>query len=342
MPRQLQPLLRSFQSIPTIDISPFVEEDQCESKKLEVAKQLDSACRSCGFFYVKGHGVRKELTDDVLGLAADFFEQPQEVKDTIAMSNSPGTFRGYQRMGENVTQGQADQHEAIDFFRENPSDATSDQLLFPFGKNQWPEGGNTADFRRRYQEYVREMRRVGTAVMRGLALGLKLPEKYFDPMYDDSFWVMRCIHYPPRPPSESTDQGCGAHTDYGCLTIICSDGSRGALQAMNTDGEWVSGDPVEGAFIMNLGDMLNIWTDGLYKSTPHRVLATSSTSTIRPTVGRISVPFFFEPNYDTQVTPLAVCCDETGGPKHAPQIYGEHLEKKVFSNFTPGAGGKST
>jgi isopenicillin N synthase-like dioxygenase len=177
------------------------------------------------------------------------------------------------------------------------------------------------------------MRRVGTAVMRGLALGLNLPEKYFDPMYEDSFWVMRCIHYPPREGKDAInklssddimDQGCGAHTDYGCLTMINSDGTCGALQAMNTDGEWITADPIEGALIMNLGDMLHIWTNGLYRSTPHRVLATSSTSNIRPTLGRISVPFFFEPNYNTEVAPLSICCAETSSePKFKPQMYGE-------------------
>jgi len=108
---------------------------------------------------------------------------------------------------------------------------------------------------------------------------------------------------------------------------VNADDVRGALQARNTRGEWVAADPVQGAFLMNIGDMLSLWTNGLFQSTPHRVL--------RPPEARVSVPFFFEPNYDAAVSPIPSCVAATGGRPITtkPVIYGEHLEGKVFSNF---------
>ena len=169
--------------------------------------------------------------------------------------------------------------------------------------------------------------------MRCMAVGLGLPKTYFDEYYDDSFWVLRVIHYPPTQPhssssSKSKDLGCGVHTDYGCLTMIHAEDTPGCLQAMTTKGDWVTVEPVPGAFVCNVGDMLARWTNGIYRSTPHRVL--------RP-VGRrrISIPFFFEPNYTATIAPLSECCEETGKPpKFAPIMYGDHLLSKTSTNFS--------
>ena len=168
-----------------------------------------------------------------------------------------------------------------------------------------------------------------------MAVGLGLPKLHFDKFYDDSFWVLRVIHYPPKAKEREEDGddngglGCGVHTDYGCLTMIHAEDTPGCLQAMTTKGEWVTIEPVPGAFICNVGDMLARWTNGLYRSTPHRVL--------RPSGGRrrISIPFFFEPNYNAVIAPLPECCDATGKPpRFAPIVYGDHLLAKTNSNFS--------
>lgn len=134
--------------------------------------------------------------------------------------------------------------------------------------------------------------------------------------------------------------GCGEHTDCtstlnclsdqrtnlmcvdGCLTFVNCDEVTGALQVKNRQGVWVAADPVPGAFIVNVGDMLNHWTNGAYKSTPHRVNNVGG-------CGRVSVPFFFEPNYDARIKPL-----EAFGAKDGFEVtFGEHLSKRVLSNF---------
>jgi len=119
---------------------------------------------------------------------------------------------------------------------------------------------------------------------------------------------------------------CGEHTDYGCLTILNQDSTRCALQVLRKDGEWVYANPIPGAFVVNIGDMIETWTNGLYKATLHRVINTMKNY-------RVSVPFFFEPNFDATVAPLPSCCSPDNPPKYPSVMYGDHLLSKVNSNF---------
>jgi len=171
-------------------------------------------------------------------------------------------------------------------------------------------------------------------------------DRYFEPFYSDPYWLIRLIHYPWRVGGD--ELGCGEHTDYGCLTLILADDTPGALQVLGrSSNEWLQVDPVSGAYTCNIGDMLARWTNGLFVSTPHRVICplmpTSRTGNVDfdkqgdavPLAsGRLSVPFFFEPNYQAIVAPLAECCALTGEePKYDPIMYGDHLLSKVTSNF---------
>ena len=165
--------------------------------------------------------------------------------------------------------------------------------------------------------------------MRGFALGLQLPEDHFDPYYTTSFWGMRLIRYPPALPTPPEDggTGCGEHTDYGCLTVVNQDPNHPeSLQAMKRDGEWVNVPPIDGHFPVNIGDMLSRWTNGRFRATPHRVMPTEG-------LERVSVPFFFEPNYDTRVEPLQCCVEPGCVPDFEAVVYGDHLLKKTSTNF---------
>ena len=161
------------------------------------------------------------------------------------------------------------------------------------GVNQWPR--YPEGFREVYEEYVARMLELGTAVVRAMGVALfgqeedgdqdrgKGKGEVFVNATRKSWWVMRAIGYPPLPPpragSEKVDDdgegevSCGAHTDYGCLTLLLADETRGALQVQARDGSgWIAADPVEGAFVVNIGDMMERWTNGLWKSTRHRVV----------------------------------------------------------------------
>ena len=255
------------------------------------------------------------------------------------MSNGDGA-RGYQVIGDNVTEGKRDWHEALDWYRPNIDgeplsplslEASSERERNPpyellQGMNAWPS--SSPGFREVYEEFIDKMLVLGTAVVRamGMALGEGM-EEVFVANTRRSFWVMRAIGYPPLPTerdgSREEDEGvsCGAHSDYGCVTLLLSDGTKGALQAWVKDGleerKWVDVDPVEGALVVNIGDMMARWSGGRWRATRHRVVH-------RGQGYRVSVPFFFEPDWSARVP---------GAEGEGEVVYGEYLSQKVERNF---------
>jgi len=173
---------------------------------------------------------------------------------------------------------------------------------------------------------------------------------------DDSFWVLRVIGY-PQLADDHDGFSCGAHKDYGCLTFLYADTTPSALQVFRLTrkpdgtrkGEWINADPIPGCIVVNIGEMWEIWSHGLYKSTLHRVIHRGKNY-------RISIPFFFEPNFDALVKPLPAAlrmleressqefsdngsCQEIAKKKvYSPVSYGQFLLKKVGSNFATGKG----
>ncbi|KAF8458216.1 hypothetical protein BDZ91DRAFT_743282 [Kalaharituber pfeilii] len=133
-------------------------------------------------------------------------------------------------------------------------------------------------------------------MMRAMSLALHpFPprEDLFVPYLQAPFWVMRIIGYPPLANSEHVGVSCGEHSDYGCTTFLLADDTKGALQVRAKDGSWLGADPIEGAYVVNIGDMVEAWTNGLWKSTRHRVVHKGNGY-------RVSVPFFFEPDWNAR------------------------------------------
>ncbi|KAK2357044.1 2-oxoglutarate (2OG) and Fe(II)-dependent oxygenase superfamily protein [Trifolium repens] len=127
--------------------------------------------------------------------------------------------------------------------------------------------------------------------------------------------------------SINQNKSSGAHTDYGLLTLLNQDDDINALEVRNLSGEWISAPPVPGTFVCNIGDMLKIYSNGLYESTLHRVINNSSKY-------RVSVVYFYETNFDTVVEPLDTYKTRTkGDTKFERAVYGEHLIGKVLTNF---------
>jgi isopenicillin N synthase-like dioxygenase len=125
----------------------------------------------------------------------------------------------------------------------------------------------------------------------------------------------------------SEQLSCGEHTDYGMLTIVSQDPGVAALQVKNAAGAWITAAPIPGALVCNIGDMMRVWTNGLYKPTLHRVVNPSRDRS------RVSIPYFHEPGFDTTVQPILGLHGSSLPPRVASRHYGSHLESKVFSNF---------
>ncbi|KAH8104555.1 Clavaminate synthase-like protein [Cristinia sonorae] len=351
---RIQPVPK-LTALPIINLSPFLKQEDGKGR-LSTAAQLHAACLDYGFFYLDiSSYIDPSEPEELTRLAREFFALPEVEKDQIALRNEDHA-RGYARLKENVTNGKADNHEGIDFYRPV---ADPDKTKPLWGTNQWPD---IPTFKDKYNQWIEKMTKLGLIVMEAMALGLGMsPEEWKDlrSKVDDSFWVMRIIGYPPLP-NDDDGFSCGAHKDYGCLTFLYADSTPGALQVFlrqpgfvtKTDtalpaeegveeGTWISADPIPGCIVCNIGEMWEIWTNGLYKSTLHRVIHKSS---------NYRIPFFFEPNFDALISPLPAASrilegtpererlKITQGKTYEPVVYGEFLMKKVSGNFDTGKG----
>lgn len=355
----------AFDAIPVIDIAPLCDplcDPAGRARRQATGDALHTACREVGFFYVVNHGCPASVSAGVRAAAREWFGRPEEVKRKHAIGpRSEG--RGYQGLGANVTRYDGgftrDWHEAIDLFKDfdpdHPDVLAGRPLHVPNVRMD-----DALELHAAIDAWRDEALRLGAAILRGIALGLGLDERFFEgDNAGDPFWIMRVIHYPPLPSSVDGEEGgtalhapdgeavaaaksgahtaksvplsCGEHTDYGLLTIVNQDDDVTALQVQNAAGAWVDATPVPGAFVCNIGDMLQLWTNGMYKPTVHRVLNVAGEARGQ---SRISVPFFYEPNFDARVEPMPQFFESTGGrARFDPVVYGEHLTRKVYSNF---------
>uniref|UniRef100_A0ACD6A7K2 Uncharacterized protein n=2 Tax=Avena sativa TaxID=4498 RepID=A0ACD6A7K2_AVESA len=226
-----------FKAIPLIDIGPLVEKIDDpgmagDEGLLGVIRMLDDACKDAGFFYVKGHGIPESLLTEVRDVTRKFFHLPHEEKLKIKMTPQSG-YRGYQRVGENVTKGKPDMHEAIDCY--TPIEPGKyGALAKPMeGSNLWPD--HPPNFDALLENYISLLRDLSRKIMRGIALALGAPLDAFEGgTAGDPFWVLRLIGYPVSadiPQEQRTDTGCGAHTDYGLLTLVNQDDDICALES---------------------------------------------------------------------------------------------------------------
>ncbi|HEX7659842.1 MAG TPA: 2-oxoglutarate and iron-dependent oxygenase domain-containing protein [Pseudonocardiaceae bacterium] len=281
-------------NLPLIDISRF---RASAGERAEFLTELRRAAHDVGFFYVVGHGVPESVTADIFRAAERFFALPLERRLEIENINSP-QFRGYTRVGTELTGGRPDWRDQIDIGREReslvlgPDDPAYLRLV---GPNQWPSA--LPELRDMTLAWQAEALRVSREVLRALAAALGQDEGYFDAWFDeDAVANVKIIHYPGRF-EEPGDQGLGAHKDYGYLALLQQD-RIGGLQVLDKDGHWIDATPVPGSFVFNIGEMLEIATQGYLRGTVHRVVSPPAG------VDRYSIPFFLGPRLDAVVEPL--------------------------------------
>jgi len=326
-----------YSYVPVIDVGPLVDAGPlggAVGDRERVAAQIDGACRQSGFFYVVGHGVDAGLQERLQTLSREFFRRPSEEKQRIAMSRGGRAWRGYFRVGDELTSGKPDQKEGLYFGQER---ATDDPLVAAgtplHGPNQFPE--NPAALGEVVLEYMAALTELGKRLMAGIALGLGLSETYFDEHGTrDPLALFRIFNYPP--PSPGSDLwGVGEHTDYGLLTILLQD-DTGGLE-VKSGSSWIAAPPIPGSFVCNIGDMLDRMTGGIYRSTPHRVRNPAPRD-------RLSFPFFFDPNFFARVGPIDLPSGERAPDDRARRwdktsvhafsgTYGDYLLGKVGKVF---------
>ena len=282
------------EEIPVIDVSGLKEDDDRQLRA--VADQMVRAAEGIGFFYVRGHGVSRDMLDETYALSQIFFRSPDDVKDKVAVS---GGHRGWLRIGEARMEGSErfDLKESfiwgLDVPPEDPDVIAGDRLL---AVNRWP--ATPSGMRDVFNRYFTEMQRCGEQLLRAFALSLDIAPDYFIRHMDRPVSRAAAVWYPPQAPDLGDQQfGVSPHTDYGTLTLVQQD-AVGGLQVRSRDGDWVTAPPIEDALVVNVGDLLARWTNDRFQSTPHRVVNSSGQE-------RISLALFVDPNWDMLIHPVA-------------------------------------
>ena len=307
-------------SIPLIDLAGALAPGG--ARAAEVAAQLRAAGMHSGFFYVRNHGVPAGMVASQFALARELLDLPAATRRALAMQNSP-TLRGYELMGAQTLDAAArpDLKESFYCGMAYPADHPYVLARYQtYGHNQWPAELPHAPAA--CEAYIQAMLALSRRLMQLMALSLSLPEHYFDASSESPMVTLRMIRYPAHPKdADERTFGAGAHTDWGAITILAQD-AHGGLEVQMPDGGWVAATPIEDCFVVNLGDMIPRWTNGLYHSNPHRVRNTQSGG-----APRYSIPFFYEPDYFACIEAVPGTVPEGEVPRFGACTAGEHLRQ---------------
>lgn len=324
-------------SFPIFELSRFEAADATEKKAL--GEQVDRICRETGFLAISGHGVPQDVINAAWQAGYDFFDLPPEEKQK-SRAPYPGYPYGYlapELEALAKSRGEETPPDLKESFNGGPlatPEGLNDPaaLSFCYAETIWPS--RPAGFRDAWTAYYRAMEDLAARIMRVFAVALRLPEDAFEPTIDKPISAMRAVNYPEQAVAPKPGQlRAGAHTDYGSLTILLPQaGSRG-LQIVDPSGTWVDVPPVPGAFIINIGDLMQRWTNDRWVSTLHRV--------VNPPEGpeaaarRQSFAFFHQPNWHQEIVCLPTCLEPGETPKFEPVQSGPYLMSKFQSTVKP-------
>ncbi|QCQ93320.1 isopenicillin N synthase family dioxygenase [Rhodococcus sp. SGAir0479] len=307
-----------FDSIPTIDVAALRSADPAARRT--VVDELGRAARDVGFAQLVGHGIDPSLFDALLTATKTFFALPYDEKMRVYIGRSTN-HRGYVPAGEEVFAGATPDHkEAYDLSIDLPSDHPEHLAGNPLlGPNQWPALDGFAE---PVDAYYRAAFSLGRILLRAFAEALGEDADLFDRHVTTPPSQLRLIHY-PHDPSAADRPGIGAHTDYEVFTLLRP--TAPGLEVLNGNGEWIDVPYRDDAIVLNIGDLLEIWTNGRFAATSHRVRKVAEE--------RYSFPLFFNVDYHTRVAPLPQFVD-ADGPRYDAVVAGEHLFAQTAQSFT--------
>jgi isopenicillin N synthase-like dioxygenase len=312
--------------IPIIDLTPAREGDPMRRKA--VAAEIDAACRALGFLVIAGHGVADALVQDTRAAALRFFALPEDEKNKVR--KRADSYRGYAPVETEALAQSLDNASPPDLkeaFNIGQVDVgtgayfTAPEAQSFFAPNRWPPA--LPELKTALEGYYRAMTALATELMRLFALGLDLPEHFFDDKVDRHITNLSLLYYPPLARAPQLGQlHAGAHTDYGSLTILQRGETAGGLEVLSGD-RWLTVPDIPGSFVVNLGDLMQDWTGGAWRSTLHRVVNPPTLGT----AARLSIAFFHQPNWDAMVSPLPVRGAVDRG--FQPVNSGAHVRAKI-------------
>jgi isopenicillin N synthase-like dioxygenase len=297
-------------AVPVIDLS---------GETRIVVDQIGLACREIGFLTVTGHGVPDELIESTAEAARGFFDLPTDEKLTFTQGEpTPGlpVYRPLRSESLAASLGQktpGDLKESLDWGPAVPGFA-------------WPE--DPPGLRPLFEAYFKALGGLGERIRRFFALALDLPEDWFEPSFRSHSSSLRVINYPrPEGEVEPGQLRAGAHTDYGCMTILRTEDAPGGLQMQTRAGEWLDVHTVPGSFVVNLGDMMARWTNDHWIATLHRVAVPPADGVGRSR--RQTIVFFHDPRADAVIECIPSCTDAAHPPRYEAVTAVDHVTAKA-------------
>ena len=322
------PAASTFTAIPEVDLRRW---DGGPAERVGLADELREICHEVGFFQLVGHGVPAEFRTRYFELLRSFFALPEDVKAEIDKVRSRH-FRGWERVGAELTDNRVDHREQLDVSTENPPyppDAVPAYLRLD-GPNQWLPDDVLPGFRAAIEEFFARLGAVADRLMEVLSVGLGLAPDHLRRVFGARpLSFAKLIRYPATPPGEA---GVNAHHDAGFLTLLWQDGV-GGLQALNPDDEWIDVPPRADALVVNLGEMLQRMTGNYFVATTHRVIATDA---------RFSSGYFHGPDLRTILEPLPLGPQFTAAVAASPRHAGAGFMAKRHELVAGASGTSST
>jgi len=323
--------------VPIIDLGRFVQ--GTEEERAATIASVQAALVDVGFFMLTNHGVAGDLIASLEKAALEFFDLPIEEKNRYSPGGKRAN-RGYGAVGSR-TIGKTEDKTLLPSLQEgfgiSAVDVPEDDPFYKtdiakdiFVKNNWPS--QPASFEPLATAYYREMSRLFKEIMGLLAVALKLPQNYFDPMLSKHGSVLRLVHYPELDQEPLPGEvRAGAHTDTGTLTILHIDDTPAALQVLTRSGEWIDINKIPGAYVINIGDLMMRWTNDIWTSNLHRVANPPFVN--GRTSRRLSIVYFCQTNYDTLVECLPTCTSAENPPKYPPVIASQYSSQRAAERF---------
>ncbi len=304
-------------NLPVIDLTPFAAGGGA-AERHAVGQAIRRACIDIGFFYLFGHGIDCTELEAALAWGRRFFELPLEEKMKLRVSR-PNKPLGYTPVGgANPDYGTtSDVKERFSAAREIiPGEP--EQGRYDAGRSQWPAEALLPGFGEFFRAHIERRKILARYLIRAFAVSLDLPEDHFDAAYRYPGCTLMFNYYPALDAAalEQARSSFSPHTDYGGFTLLLQD-TLGGLEVRNAAGDWIEAPPVEGSFIVNIGDMFAMWTNDLYKSSLHRV-------TNRGGAERISIPMFTYPQGRIEIRCIETCFGAENPPKYPPVIAEEY------------------
>ncbi len=308
-------------NVPVIDLR-TVDGKKGSDASFVLAQDIGDACKEWGFFQIINHGITKESMETRWKAVHKFFALPKTEKRTLTRSNkNPWGF-----FDQELTKNQRDKKEVFDISPFNIPKTTNENDPF-LGQTPWPE--SCPEFEALMHQHFMACTQISLKILRAICVSLGFDQDHLtDYFIPDHTSFLRLNYYPVKDLLTDTDHvtdkekmGVHHHTDSGALTILCQENIKG-LQVLK-DNRWYSIDPVPDAFVINIGDMVQVWSNDKYKAPLHRVLAMTKTD-------RYSIPFFFNPSYATNVTPLT---KDSGTKKYHDINWGEFRKKRADGDY---------